>query len=92
MKLGMFWQLRMAFGEDFYPRLHRYYRENRRHFENDEAKVQHFVKTASLIAGKNLEPFFNAWGLPMTEETLQTIRKYAPLEEKIWLDLDFSNP
>ena len=92
MKLGMFWQLRMAFGEDFYPRLHRHYRENPRHFADNEAKVPHFMKTASLISGKNLEPFFTAWGMPMADETLQEIRKYAPLEEKIWLDLDFSNP
>ena len=90
MKLGMFWQLRMAFGEDFYPQLHRHYRENPRHFADNEAKVQHFMKTASLISGKNLEPFFNAWGLPMTEETRTEIKKQPPLQKEIWFDFNFS--
>ncbi|MDO4583571.1 MAG: M60 family metallopeptidase [Planctomycetia bacterium] len=90
MKLAMFWQLRLAFGDTFYPRLHQDYREKQAGFADDDAKVQGFIVAASEISGWNLAPFFQAWGLPVTEETLQKIRLQKPLTIPIWENLDFS--
>ena len=48
MKVALFWQLRLAFGPDFYPRLHRAYREMPMP-ETDAAKIQTFIEKASEI-------------------------------------------
>lgn len=91
MKLAMFWQLRLAFGNEFYPQLHRYYRENELDLPNDEAKVQAFIRVASEISGWNLEPFFDAWGLPIEPETRIAIQRWKKLPKPIWQNLEFSN-
>lgn len=90
MKLAMFWQLRLAFGDDFYPRLHQYYREKQATFPDDDAKVQGFIRISSEVSGWNLTPFFQAWGLPVEEETLGIIRREKTLPIPIWENLDFS--
>lgn len=90
MKLALFWQLRMAFGEEFYPQLHRYYREAALELPNDDAKIQAFIRATSQISGWNLEPFFAAWGLPTALETRTKIQKLKKLTQPIWLNLEFS--
>lgn len=91
MKLAMFWQLRMAFGDEFYPRLHRYYRENDLPIENDDDRVQYFMRISSMVAGYNLKPFFDAWGLHADEETKLEIEEYRELKTRIWKNLNFSS-
>ncbi|MDO4628831.1 MAG: M60 family metallopeptidase, partial [Planctomycetia bacterium] len=90
MKLAMFWQLRLAFGDDFYPQLHRYYREQDLNLPDDHAKKQEFVLATARISGWNPEPFFEAWGIPMDSQTLEEIRRFKKLEKPIWLYVDFS--
>ena len=90
MQLALFWQLRLAFGPDFYPRLHREYREMPMP-ETDAEKIQTFIFQASKISGRNLEPFFEAWGLKADPKTLEKIRKFRKLEKPIWLNFEFSD-
>ena len=84
IKLGMFWQLELAFGEDFYPNLHKLYREERRSVTTEQAKRQYFVTSASKISGKNLLPFFEAWGIEVTPESRAELEKLPNLTKKIW--------
>lgn len=84
VKLGMFWQLELAFGDDFYPQLHKLYREEAKNLTNESAKQQYFITATSKIANKNLLPYFEMWGLPITAETKQAVQKYPKLTHKIW--------
>ena len=58
MRLGMFWQLELAFGEDFYPSLHKRYREEQKSLSSEQAKRQYFVVSASKISGKKSNSIF----------------------------------
>lgn len=90
VKLCMFWQLRMAFGDDFYPALHRTYRETELPTKTDVEKVQTFIRISSKVAGYDLSPFYDAWGLPPTDETRAEIGKLETLETPIWENMEFS--
>ncbi|HFU6610918.1 M60 family metallopeptidase [Bacillus cereus group sp. TH43LC] len=94
-KLVMFWQLHLAFGDQFYPKLHQMYRtlpsaEEPRSYAEEK---QMFMYIASKIAGKNLIPFFEKWGFTPNEETVERINQLQlpKLEKEIWLSTD-SNP
>lgn len=84
LKLGMFWQLELAFGDNFYPELHKLYREEAAKLSTDLAKQQYFITSSSKIANKNLLPYFEIWGLTITKETRDTLQKYPKLTHKIW--------
>ncbi len=80
--LGMFWQLHLAYDEsntaisedDFYPTLHRLSREA----QLEGLDVQnYFVRLASDAAQKDLTPFFERWGLHISEATYAYTSKYA---------------
>ncbi|WP_219811169.1 M60 family metallopeptidase, partial [Bacillus thuringiensis] len=60
VKLVMLWQLQLAYGEDFYPKLHQLYRDmpSSELPQNDENKKQLFMISASKVAKQNLIPFF----------------------------------
>ncbi|MBO5438816.1 MAG: hypothetical protein J6A23_14235, partial [Thermoguttaceae bacterium] len=57
-----------------------------------DVKVQYFIQAAAEISGRNLEPFFNAWGLPIETKTRMAMKKLKPLKKPIWLNFNFSNP
>ncbi|PFE68750.1 M60 family metallopeptidase, partial [Bacillus thuringiensis] len=65
VKLVMLWQLQLAYGEDFYPKLHQLYRDmpSSELPQTDENKKQLFMISASKVAKQNLIPFFEKWGL-----------------------------
>ncbi|MEK7019601.1 M60 family metallopeptidase [Bacillus sp. FSL R9-9410] len=75
IKLVMFWQLDLAFGEDFYPKLHQLYRAmpNEELPKTDDEQIQGFIYNTSKVAQKNLLPFFDKWGLKASSETRQKI-------------------
>lgn len=75
VKLVMFWQLDLAFGEDFYPKLHQLYRAmpNEELPKTDDEQIQGFIYNTSKVAQKNLLPFFDKWGLKASPETRQKI-------------------
>lgn len=83
-KLGMFWQLELAFGEDFYPNLHKMYRNEQRALPTEQDKRQYFVVAASKISGQNLQPFFEKWGIQVTAESRLEMEKLPSLTKKIW--------
>ncbi|NRR17109.1 putative mucin/carbohydrate-binding domain-containing protein [Bacillus pacificus] len=94
-KLVMFWQLHLAYGDQFYPNLHQMYRllHGTELPKSDEEKKQMFIYMTSKVAGQNLIPFFDKWGLIANDATREKIEKLnlPKLEKEIWLSTD-SNP
>lgn len=84
VKLGMFWQLELAFGEDFYPNLHKLYREEGKHLATEQEKRQYFILSASKISQTNLAPFFEKWGIEVTADTSKQLAQLPNLTKKIW--------
>ncbi|MHA2889210.1 M60 family metallopeptidase [Bacillus cereus] len=75
VKLVMLWQLHLAYGDDFYPNLHKLYRETPEDQlpKTDEDKIQTFIYNTSKIAKQNVLPFFDQWGLKATQETRKKV-------------------
>ncbi|MER9416072.1 M60 family metallopeptidase [Mesorhizobium sp. M0306] len=76
-RLVMFDQLRRGLGEDFYPKLHRYYREHPLDDANeqDAVKIQTFILRASTVANQDLTRFFSDWGLHIEQETADRLKR-----------------
>ncbi|PEW26449.1 M60 family metallopeptidase [Bacillus cereus] len=95
VKLVMLWQLQLAYGEDFYPKLHQLYRDmpSSELPQTDENKKQLFMISASKVAKQNLIPFFDKWGLRPNNDTIQKVAAlgYPVLTAEIWKGTD-SNP
>ncbi|PRT12757.1 S-layer protein, partial [Bacillus toyonensis] len=95
VKLVMLWQLQLAYGEDFYPKLHQLYRDmpSGELPQTDENKKQLFMISASKVAKQNLIPFFEKWGLRPNNDTIQKVAAlgYPLLTAEIWKGTD-SNP
>ncbi|MCH4566187.1 M60 family metallopeptidase [Bacillus sp. ES1-5] len=95
VKLVMLWQLQLAYGEDFYPKLHQLYRDmsSSELPQTDENKKQLFMISASKVAKQNLIPFFEKWGLRPNNDTIQKVAAlgYPTLTAEIWKGTD-SNP
>ena len=90
VRLAMLWQLDLAFGRDFYSRLGTLYRSKPGQPASDEDKKQTFILEASRVSGHDLTPFFERWGLKLTDNTrrqLATLR-LAPLTLPIWQNRD----
>ena len=90
--LTMFWQLNVVYGEHFYPRLHQAYRllPQSEMPHSDEEKKQLFIYMASQVAGQNLIPFFEEWGLTSNDDIREKIEKskLPKLEKEIWKATD----
>ncbi|MED2836279.1 putative mucin/carbohydrate-binding domain-containing protein [Bacillus wiedmannii] len=90
--LTMFWQLNVVYGEYFYPRLHQAYRllPQSEMPASDEEKKQMFVYMTSKVAGQNLIPFFEEWGLTPNHDIREKIEKLKlpKLEKEIWKATD----
>ena len=68
VKLAMFRQLQLAFGNQFIKDLHKYTRENKLSSSStDAAKKDFLMIAASKISKKNLSLFFQKWGFSATE-------------------------
>ncbi|MFE7912560.1 putative mucin/carbohydrate-binding domain-containing protein, partial [Bacillus mobilis] len=90
--LTMFWQLNVVYGEHFYPRLHQAYRllPQSEMPHSDEEKKQLFIYMTSKVAGQNLIPFFEEWGLTPNDDIREKIEKLKlpKLEKEIWKATD----
>lgn len=86
IKLAMFWQLHLTFGEEFYPRLHRRYREfdERLVPSSDAQRQQSFIIETSNISQINLIPFFEMWGFPIEQNTQNQLSHLPVLDQSIW--------
>lgn len=75
LALTMYHQLRTGFGWETYKKVFAQYRElpkSERPKGDDEKRDQWLVRF-SRACGKNLGPFFEAWGVPTTESARQSI-------------------
>ncbi|MED1382555.1 M60 family metallopeptidase [Bacillus mycoides] len=92
VKVVMLWQLQLAYGEDFYPKLHQLYRDmpSNEIPQTDETKKQLFMISASKAAKQNLIPFFEKWGLRPNNDTIQKVAAlgYPNLTAEIWKSTD----
>ncbi|MCS3431352.1 M60 family metallopeptidase [Klebsiella sp. BIGb0407] len=86
VKLGPFWQLRLAFTDQFYPQLFQLYRlMNDTPSQNEHHKQkQLFILTVSHLVNINLEPFFTMWGIYSDLNTLVQLSFLPTLTKPIW--------
>lgn len=83
LKLAMLWQLNLVFGRVFYPQLHQMYRRLPEPVKEAEKK-QKFIRETSLLAGIDLTPFFDRWGVYATSHTLASLEHLPLLTEPLW--------
>ncbi|WP_350277541.1 M60 family metallopeptidase [Kribbella sp. HUAS MG21] len=70
-KLVMFEQLRHAFGNTFWPNLHKLVRVERPYasdYTDEVLRLRNLVVLCSRTAGYDLSDFFRAWGVPVDAE------------------------
>ncbi|MEH6889531.1 M60 family metallopeptidase [Bacillus sp. JJ864] len=88
VKVVMFWQLHLAYGDDFYPNLHKLYRELPKDKlpATNEDKIQAFIYNTSKVAKQNVLPFFDQWGLKASQETRKKVEalNYPTVTAPIW--------
>ena len=92
IKLAMFWQLDLAFGKNFYPKLHQAYRAlpTVPSHNSGDANRQLFIQMASQNANRNLRPFFERWGVSVTAATNNMLNQLPPLMNQIWNSRDMA--
>ncbi len=73
VRLCMFHQLWLAYGDSFYQQLHRQTRQEKPSLANDAAKMRYFMLKACTISGKNLSAFFRKWGFKVDESVFTEI-------------------
>lgn len=86
VKLGLFWQLKLAFGDQFYPQLHQIYRlmRNNPPPSDNHAQKQLFIRTVSNLVKINLSPFFSKWGIEPDLNTISEVSFLPKLKSNIW--------
>ncbi|WIE72656.1 M60 family metallopeptidase [Curtobacterium sp. MCJR17_020] len=88
-------QLRRAFGDAFLPRFFAALRAesaatNPHVVTNDERHAL-FVTVASRVADRNLAPFYDELGFPVSDATRAAVAAYPELEQRIWDNVDSRN-
>lgn len=85
-RLGVFLQLHMAYGKEFFPTLNQEYRllSPAEKPKTDAEKYQTFIKMTSKVANRNLIPFFEKWGIHADQTTINAIAQYPELTKDIW--------
>ena len=73
VRLCMFHQLWMAYGDAFYHKLHKAVRQEKPSLSGDAAEMRWFMLKACEIAGHDLTFFFRKWGLPAEESVYTAI-------------------
>lgn len=72
-RLGLFQQLYLAFGDAFFVKVHKYYRENTVSVANDDDEKRLFMINASKLSNTNLVSFFKAWGFTVNASVYDEI-------------------
>jgi len=72
VRLCMFQQLTLAYGDNFYRTLAKDMRVENPTLANDDAKMRWFMLKACNISGKNLSNFFQKWGLNLSTAAATT--------------------
>ncbi len=88
LPLFMFDQLRRAFGDGFYPRLSQEYRFSRFLGEwqpsSDQEKRDVFALRTAKVANRNLAPFFEQWGVVLSDGVKAQMGTYPALATQPW--------
>ena len=76
LALAMYDQLRAGFGWETYKKVYAEYRQIPRaqRPRTEQEKRDQWMIRFSKAAGKNLGPFFTAWGVPVSEEAKLAVR------------------
>ncbi|MDB6071983.1 MAG: hypothetical protein JWL81_3154, partial [Verrucomicrobiales bacterium] len=77
LALTIYVQLQQEFGWDAFQKVFAEYRDlpAAQRPRTDEEKHSQFMTRFSKVTGKNLAPFFKAWGLPISEDALAETAK-----------------
>lgn len=88
LALCMYIQMREAFGWEPFTKVFREYREVKESElpKNDDDKRDQWMVRFSRTVGKNLGPFFDAWGIPTSDEA-----KKAISELPVWMPEGFAS-
>ncbi|MCA5011736.1 MULTISPECIES: M60 family metallopeptidase [unclassified Enterococcus] len=86
LKMVFFGQLSNTFGDQFYPTLHQYYRENQLSYSTDAERIQNFMTNVSTITGYDMTPYFEQWGFNIDDATREKNEQLNKLPEQIWLN------
>jgi len=88
LSLMFYAQLQQAFGWGAYQRVFAAYRAAKRSElpRNDNEKRDQFLVRFSREVGRNLGPFFTAWGIPTSEAARKSVADLP-----VWLPPDFKN-
>lgn len=69
IRLCMFQQLKLAFGENFYHELHRQGRRETNRPSTTDEKMRWFMLKSCSISGKSLTDFFKKWGMKLSNQS-----------------------
>lgn len=94
VSLGMYWQLHLAYDDNatftdnnsIYSRINHLARTSTLKGSKDDLLVMY----ASEAAGKNLVPFFEKWGIVVSDSAKEYAAKYPAEERAIWYLNDFA--
>jgi hypothetical protein len=77
LALTMYYQLRMGFGWEAYSKVFAEYRDlpGADRPKTDQAKRDQWMIRFSRTVGRNLGPFFEAWGVPVSPDALEQIKE-----------------
>lgn len=70
VRLGMFQQLKLAFGDSFYHELHRKARRETKRPTTTDTRMHWFMVKSSIISGNDLTDFFQKWGMKLSSQSL----------------------
>ncbi|MBC9796546.1 M60 family metallopeptidase [Sinomicrobium weinanense] len=73
VRMAMFHQLWLAYGDEFYIQLHKETREENPNAGNDNDKMRYFMLKSCTISGYDLTDFFQKWGLPVSSDVYDEI-------------------
>ena len=80
VRLCMFRQLWLAYGDYIFHQIHRQSREENPVFQNDDEKIRYFMVKVCRVTGHDLSRFFHSWGLhaPSVYDEIATWRLPLP--------------
>lgn len=86
LALTMYHQLRMGFGWEAYSKVFAEYRDlpSAERPKTDQDKRDQWMIRFSRAVGRNLGPFFEAWGVPVTEGALEKIKDLPSWMPEDW--------
>jgi len=72
-RLAMFHQLWMAYGDEFYIKIHKLAREEKVTAPKRDDKMAYFMLVSSKASGYNLKDFFIQWGFKLPQEDFDAL-------------------